>query len=151
VTTAQYELAVERHIAAPPEKVFKVWTEQLAAWWAPAPWTTEVIARDLRPGGRFAMVMSGPNGAVAPMEGVMLEVVPGERIVFTNAFSEGWSPQQPFMVGIFTFASEGAGTRYRAAARHWDEATLKQHEAMGFVPGWTAVAGQLAALAEAEA
>jgi uncharacterized protein YndB with AHSA1/START domain len=77
--------------------------------------------------------------------------VPNERIVFTNAFTVGWIPQTPFMVGIFTFMPEGSGTRYRAASRHWDEATHKQHEAMGFREGWGAVAGQLAELAEVEA
>ena len=85
------------------------------------------------------------------MEGVFLEVVPNESIVFTNAFTAGWIPQTPFMVGFFTFAPEGQGTRYRAGARHWDDAAQKQHEAMGFIQGWTVVAGQLAAIAEAEA
>jgi uncharacterized protein YndB with AHSA1/START domain len=77
--------------------------------------------------------------------------VPHERIVLTDAFAEGWMPQAPFMVGIFTLRAEGAGTRYRACARHWDEATLRQHEAMGFTRGWGIVADQLAGLAEAAA
>ena len=83
------------------------------------------------------------------MEGIVLEVIPGRRIVVTNAFRAGWIPQPPFMVGIFEFADEGGKTRYTASARHWDEATMKQHEAMGFTTGWTTVADQLAALAEA--
>jgi uncharacterized protein YndB with AHSA1/START domain len=148
---AEFELSVERYIDASPDIVFKVWTERLTEWWAPKPWTTEIIEQDLRPGGRSAMIMRGPDGASAPMEGVILEVVPNERIVFTNAFTAGWIPQKPFMLGFFTFTAEGAGTRYRAGSRHWDEATHKQHEAMGFAQGWGIVAGQLAALAEAEA
>ncbi len=64
---------------------------------------------------------------------MILEVVPNERIVFTNVFAAGWVPQTPFMVG--TFAPGGSGTRYRACARHWDEAAVKQHEAMGFASG----------------
>lgn len=148
---ASYELSIERHIDAPPEVVFKVWTERLEEWWAPKPWTTKVIEQDLRPGGRSAMVMSGPDGATSPMEGVILEIVPNERVVFTNAFTAGWIPQTPFMVGFFTFSPEGSGTRYRAGARHWDEAAQKQHEAMGFKEGWGLVAGQLAELAEGAA
>ena len=151
MTEAPFELAVERYIDAPPETVFKVWTERLEEWWAPKPWATRIIEQDLRPGGRSAMVMSGPDGETPPMEGVFLEVVPNESIVFTNAFTAGWIPQTPFMVGFFTFAPEGQGTRYRAGARHWDDAAQKQHEAMGFIQGWTVVAGQLAAIAEAEA
>jgi uncharacterized protein YndB with AHSA1/START domain len=151
MTQAQFELSIERYIDAPPETVFRVWTERLAEWWAPKPWTTKVIEQDLRAGGRSAMIMSGPDGETSPMEGVVLEVVPNERIVLTNAFTIGWIPQTPFMVGFFTFTPEGSGTRYRAGSRHWDEATHKQHEAMGFNEGWTIVAGQLAELAEAEA
>ena len=151
MTQAPFELAIERYIAAPPETVYQVWTQRLEEWWAPKPWTTKLIEQDLRPGGRSAMIMSGPNGDTAPMEGVILEVIPNRSIVFTNAFTAGWIPQTPFMVGFFTFTPEGPGTRYRAGSRHWDETTHKQHEAMGFTQGWTTVANQLAALAEAEA
>jgi uncharacterized protein YndB with AHSA1/START domain len=149
MTKESLELSLERFIAAPPGVVFKVWTERLEEWWAPKPWTTKIIELDLRPGGRCAMVMSGPDGASSPVEGVMLEVIPDEKIVFTNAFTAGWIPQTPFMVGFFHFTPEGSGTRYRAGARHWTEAALKQHEEMGFSAGWAVVAGQLAALAEA--
>lgn len=148
---AQYELSVERYIEAPPAVVFKVWTERLEEWWAPKPFTTRLIAQELRPGGRSALVMSGPEGDTPVMEGVILEVVPDRLIVMTNAFTAGWIPQTPFMVAFFEFKPEGSGTRYRAGARHWDEATHKQHEAMNFTQGWGIVAGQLAELAEAEA
>ena len=146
-----HELSVTRLIAAPREKVWRIWTERLPEWWCPKPWTTEIIQQDLRPGGRSALVMHGPNGERSDMEGVVLEVTPGERVVFTNAFTAGWVPQAPFMVGLFTFADEGEGTRYTAAARHWDADTKAKHEAMGFHPGWDIVAGQLAALCEAGA
>lgn len=149
--SAEYELSVERYIDAPPATVFRVWTERLEEWWAPKPWKTQVIEQDLRAGGRSAMIMSGPDGATSPMEGVILEVVPNERIVFTNAFRTGWIPQTPFMVGVFTFTPSGRGTLYRASSRHWDEAAHKQHAAMGFSEGWGIVAAQLAELAEAEA
>jgi uncharacterized protein YndB with AHSA1/START domain len=143
-----FELVVERLIDAPPETVWQIMTERLTEWWCPKPWKTEIIEQDWRPGGRSALVMRGPEGEEAPMEGVFLEVVPNTRFVFTNAFTKGWIPAAPFMVGIFELTPEGSGTRYRACARHWDEATMKQHEAMGFIDGWTTVANQLAEIAE---
>jgi uncharacterized protein YndB with AHSA1/START domain len=151
MTQAPFELAVERYIEAPPPVVYQVWTERLEEWWAPRPWTTKVVEQDLRPGGRSAMIMTGPDGPTPVMEGVFLEVIPNRSIVFTDAFGAGWIPRTAFMVGFFQFAAEGAGTRYRAGARHWDEAALKQHQSMGFIDGWGTVAGQLAAIAEAEA
>jgi len=144
-----HELSISRHIAASPATVWKVYTERTTEWFAPKPYETPVVDWDLRPGGSASLVMRSPEGQDMPMQGVFLEVVPGERLVSTDAFAPGWVPQGPFMVTIITFAAEGAGTRYTASARHWSEETLKQHEAMGFTTGWGQVADQLAALAEA--
>jgi len=148
---AKYELVIERYIAASPKTVYKVWTERLEEWWCPKPWTTELVEQDLRPGGRSAMIMRGPGGEEQKLEGVILEVVPNKRIVFTNAFTAGWIPQTPFMVGFFEFMPDGKGTLYRAGSRHWDLASQRQHKDMGFYEGWAKVAEQLAELAEAQA
>jgi uncharacterized protein YndB with AHSA1/START domain len=113
---------------------------------------------DLRPGGRFAFEMTGPEGESHPSESVYLEVVPEKRIVNTNALTAGWQPKGRTdsecdfpCVTIVTFEPEGIGTRYTARVRHWAEEAVKAHEAMGFEPGWNMVAAQLAALTEAEA
>lgn len=144
----RFELSVTRLMDAPRHAVWRAFEERLADWWCPRPWTTEIIENDMRAGGRSAMVMRGPDGQESPMEGVYLEVVPGERVVFTNAFAVGWIPQAPFMVGIMTFEDEGGKTRYTASARHWDEAAMRQHEAMGFAAGWAIVAEQLESVAK---
>ncbi|HEU6442797.1 MAG TPA: SRPBCC family protein [Microvirga sp.] len=147
--TAAHELSVTRLIDASPETVYRVWTERTAEWWAPRPYTTPEVHMDLRPGGRCLMAMRAPDGTDLPrQEGVFLEVLPNRKLVFTDAFRAGWIPQDPFMVVIVTFEPEGSGTRYTAHVRHWNEETLKRHEAMGFHEGWGTVAGQLAALAE---
>ena len=57
-------------------------------------------------------------------------------------------PGNPFpFIGMFEFTPEGAGTRYRAAARHWTADDCEKHRAMGFETGWLAVAAQLEAVA----
>lgn len=147
--TPLLELSIERHIAAPPEKVWEVMTTRMEEWWCPRPWRAEVIEQDWRSGGRSAMVMHGPNGERSDGEGVFLEVVPGKRFVFTDAFRVGWIPQGPFMVGWFDLTADGDGTHYRAGARHWDAEKYEQHKAMGFEEGWKAAAAQLAELVEA--
>ena len=143
-----FELCVERYIAAPPAIVWRAWTERLVDWWCPKPWSTRIIEHDLRPGGRSAMVMTGPDGETSSGDGVFLEVIPERRIVFTDAFSAGWIPQKPFMLGFFELEPKGTGTHYRAGARHWDAASMQQHDEMGFIPGWRTVADQLAEIAE---
>ena len=148
---AAHELSITRLIEAPPHVVYRVWTKRTGEWWAPRPYTTPVVDLDLKPGGRGRMVMQAPDGTEMPNEGVFLEIVPNEKIVFTNAFTAGWIPQDPFMVVIVTFAPEGMGTRYTAQVCHWSAEAVKRHEAMGFHQGWSIVAGQLAELAETEA
>lgn len=152
------ELAVTRFIDAPPETVYRVWTERPKEWFVPKPWTTSAAEWDLRAGGRMLTEMRGPDGEKEGGEGVFLEVTPNQRIVFTNVFRSDWVPQRQSgegcdfpMVAFFTFTPEGSGTRYTAGARHFDEESVKKHEAMGFEPGWNQCSAQLAELAEAEA
>lgn len=145
---APFELSITRHIAAPPERVWRIMTERLPEWWCPKPWTTEVVEQDWRPGGRTATIMRGPNGEEEAGEGIFLEVTPNRRFVFTDAITPDWNPQGPFMIGLFEIEPEGEGTRYTARARHWKEEACRKHEEMGFEPGWSTVADQLAALAE---
>ncbi|MBT2186614.1 SRPBCC domain-containing protein [Sphingobium nicotianae] len=142
-------LSVTTHIAAPPDKVWDILTTRQEEWWCPKPWRVEIVEQDWRSGGRAAMTIHGPNGEVMPQECVFLEVVPGERYVVTDAFTTGWKPAGPFMVGIWEIAPEGEGTRYTGSALHWTRDAYEQHKAMGFSEGWSAVAQQLKELCEA--
>jgi len=143
-------LSVSTHIEASPAEVWAVMTGRLEEWWCPRPWRVELVALDWKPGGRCAMTMHGPAGEVMPNEGVFLEVMPGRRFITTDAFTTGWVPAGPFMVGIWAIEPDGAGTRYTGAARHWTQDACEQHRAMGFAEGWGTVAAQLKALCEAD-
>src|SRR5690606_24147816 len=116
------ELVLSRRIDVPREKLYRCWTEPelLKQWFTPAPWKTVEAELDVRPGGTNRVVMEDPEGNRFPNVGVYLEVVPNERIVLTDAFTEAWVPsEKPFMVATVTFADEDGGTRYTAVARHW--------------------------------
>lgn len=145
------ELSVERHIAAPVPHVWRTMIEQFERWFCPKPWRAEAREIDWRPGGRSLVVMHGPNGEEMANEGVVLAFEPNRLFIVTDAFTVGWHPQGPLMVGVYEIAPEGDGTRYRASARHWTRAAAERHRAMGFEAGWGAAADQLKALAEATA
>jgi uncharacterized protein YndB with AHSA1/START domain len=148
--TAEYELVITRLIAAPRETLYRCWTEPklLKQWFAPRPFTTPVADMDVRPGGSSLIVMRTPDGNDMPNRGVYLEVVPNEKLVFTDAFTEAWIPSaKPFMTGMLTFADEGGQTRYTARVRHWTREDKALHETMGFHQGWALCTDQLAALA----
>ncbi|MCD7059459.1 SRPBCC family protein [Pelagibacterium xiamenense] len=143
-------LVLNRLIDAPREKVFRCWTdpELLPQWFAPKPWTAPRAELDVRPGGTCFVVMADPEGNEYPNPGVYLDVVPNERLVFTDAFTAAWEPSdKPFFVAELTFADEGGKTRYIARAKHWRVEDKLEHEKMGFHEGWGICADQLEALA----
>ena len=143
------ELILTRIFDSPPEKVFRAWTEPalLTQWFAPLPWTTPQAELDVRPGGANVIVMRSPEGEDFPNQGVYLEVVQNERLVFTDAYTHAWAPStQPFMTVILTFEDIGGRTRYTARVRHWTVEDRERHEQMGFHQGWGQCADQLADL-----
>jgi len=147
---ADRELVLTRLIDAPREALFRAWTEPelLKQWFAPLPWTTPHVELDVRPGGSILFVMRDPDGNEYPNRGVYLDVVPNQRLVTTDAFTEAWLPsEKPFMTAIVTFEDEGGKTRYTARALHWTVEDREAHEKMGFHEGWGQCADQLAALA----
>ena len=146
---ADRELVITRLIHAPRARIFRAWTDptQLVQWWGPEGFTTPVCEMDPRPGGIFRTVMRGPDGTEYPNEGVFLEVVEPERIVFTDAYTLGWVPTlEPFMTAITTLEDEGGNTRYTSRARHWTIADREKHEKMGFHQGWASSLDRLVAL-----
>jgi uncharacterized protein YndB with AHSA1/START domain len=144
------DLILTRVIDAPREKVYRAWTDPvlLKQWFAPLPYTTPVAQLDVRGGGSSFVVMHGPDGTEIPCPGVFLEVVPNERLVFTDAYTRAWEPsEKPFMTVALTFENAGAGkTKYTARVSHWSIADREAHEKMGFHQGWSLCTEQLAAL-----
>lgn len=151
MTETSNDLSITRHIDAPRHILWRCWTEPelLKQWFTPRPWTTPEVELDLRAGGANRLLFRGPNGEEFLNRGVYLEVVPDERLVFTDAYVDAWTPSaEPFITAIVTFADEGQGTRYTALVRHWTEAAKKRHEEMGFHAGWGKATDQLEALAK---
>jgi uncharacterized protein YndB with AHSA1/START domain len=147
--THEHELVLTRLIDAPRELLYRAWTdpEMLKQWFAPLPYTTPHAELDVRPGGSNLIVMAGPDGQEMPNRGIYLEVVPNEKIVFTDAFVSAWVPSpKPFMTVILTFEDEAGKTRYTARVRHWTAEDKEAHEKMGFHQGWGICADQLTAL-----
>lgn len=142
-----FELVLKRVIDAPPEKVYRAYTDPaiLSQWFAPKPWSISDAVIEPRVGGRFNFLMHGPNGERFPNSGIFLEVVPNRRLISTDAFTPSWKPSgAPFMVARIDLEPTADGkTRYTATASHWNEASMKQHEQMGFHEGWGTVADQL--------
>lgn len=147
------ELVLARIMDATPEQLFRCWTDpsRFPEWFCPKPWTVEVEKIDPRPGGASNLVMKGPDGESFPNQGVYLEVVPNRKIVFTDAYTEGWVPTEGggMMTAVLTFEPQPDGkTLYVARCGHPTAEAKKQHEEMGFLEGWGIVAEQLEQVAK---
>ncbi|WP_186074610.1 SRPBCC family protein [Burkholderia gladioli] len=145
------DLVISRVLRAPRAALWRAWSEPalLAQWWCPTPWTTEVVAFDLRPGGAFHTTMRGPDGGVSDNPGSFLEVVPQARLVFSSLLTAGWRPAKPWLgfTAVIDMEDDPAGCRYTARVMHLDEAAREQHEQLGFFDGWNTVITQLEAFA----
>lgn len=140
------DLKLTRTLNAPRAVLWDCWTkpEHLVHWFVPRPHKVVACELDVRPGGKCNTTFE-VDGNLMPNNGVYLEVILGEKLVFTDTYTEGWKPSpEPFMTAIVTFEDAGEGkTTYTAIARHRNPESAKQHADMGFYDGWGTVATQL--------
>jgi uncharacterized protein YndB with AHSA1/START domain len=158
--TGKLDLVLERTLNAPRDLVWKAWTDTnlLKQWFAPKPFEISEVELDLRPGGIFRIRMVGPDGFDTGHgnAGCVLEVVDGEKLVWTSALAPQYRPAEMAaegcesfpMTAIVTMEDAGNGrTLYRAVALHRNEADRDVHANMGFEEGWGKCAEQLEELA----
>ena len=147
----ELDLVLTRALNAPREILYSagprpnIWSH----FFVPKPHKVTACDLDLRVGGQFNTTFD-VDGNEMENNGVYLEVVPNEKLVFTDAYTEGWKPApEPFMTAILTFEDIGDGrTNYTAIARHRNADTAKAHKDMGFYDGWGTVVTQLEAYAQ---
>jgi uncharacterized protein YndB with AHSA1/START domain len=118
------EFVISRVLDAPRDLVWKAFTEaeRMKQWWGPKGFTVIASKMDLRVGGTYHYGMKAPDGT--PMWGkfVFREIVPTERMVFINSFSDeaGGTTRHPGhaswpleMLSSFTFEDvPGDKTRF---------------------------------------
>ena len=110
--TAEREITIIRVFNAPRALVFKAWTDasELAQWWGPKGFTNPVCDLDVRVGGAIRIHMRSPDGSIYPMKGEFREIVPPERLVFTNIAVD--AADKPIIEGVttVTFIERGGKT-----------------------------------------
>lgn len=109
------ELIGSRVFDAPRELVWKAYTEaeHIAKWWGPDGFTTVVPRLELRPGGVWHYGMKSDEWGDAWGKAIYREIVPPERLVYTDMFSdeEGNSVEgMPESEVTITFAEQDGRT-----------------------------------------
>ena len=137
--TEPRECVIERVFDAPRELVWKAFTEveHLKHWWGPKGFTNPVCEIDARAGGSLRIHMRGPDGGVYPMKGVIREIVPPERLVFSNIALD--AAGNHLLEGLTTvvFAEENGKTKLTLKTRAGAVAEMAAVYLQGMEIGWT--------------
>jgi uncharacterized protein YndB with AHSA1/START domain len=114
------DFVISRVFDAPRELVWQCFTdpERMKHWWGPKGLSVAAAKMDLRPGGTYHYGMKAPNGSTMWGKFAYREVVPPQRLVFINSFSDEaggitrhpMSPTWPLeMLSVFTFEQQSDG------------------------------------------
>jgi len=76
-------VSTERLFSASRRKIFAAFgqSDRLARWWGPKDFRNTFEQFEFKPGGRWAFVMHGPNGANYPNENIFREIQPDTKII----------------------------------------------------------------------
>lgn len=101
-----HTVSTARVLGASPDQVYAAFVapERLARWWGPRGFRNTFQEFEPRPGGRWRLVMHGPDGVDHPNESVFETLIPGERVVIRHLSGHRFTL-------TVTLAAEGAGTR----------------------------------------
>ncbi len=80
------EIRITREFDAPPHLVYRAWTtpELVRRWWTGGRGEVTSIEIDLRTGGTWRYAMVADDGVAVVFSGEYREVVPDQRLVYTE-------------------------------------------------------------------
>jgi uncharacterized protein YndB with AHSA1/START domain len=146
------ELSLTRRFAAPPEMVFRAWTDpkHLAQWWGPKGFTNPVCEADARVGGAIRIHMRGPDGAELLMTGRFVEIDRPHRLVFTTAVidTKDGAEGMPMIEVLNTvvFSRFNNGTEISLVSRVTGTSAAAPRFLSGMSQGWSQSLDRLDAL-----
>jgi uncharacterized protein YndB with AHSA1/START domain len=132
-------ISLSRFFKAPRALVFEAFTnpKHVAQWWGPKGFTNPVCEIDARPGGAMLIHMHHPDGFSHPMTGVVHEVVPNERFVFTAIARDDKGTVLLEAHTTIGFRDEAGGTRLTVEARGKGLQPIARTMLAGMEEGWS--------------
>jgi uncharacterized protein YndB with AHSA1/START domain len=127
-------LEVERLIAAPPERVFELWTEpeQLVKWWGPDGADIPAHDLDIRPGGHWRTTMRLADGTQHTVSGVYRRIERPRRLVFTWGWVDEHGSRGHETEVTVTFDAAPGGTRIRLVQQAFESKQSRDMHGIGW-------------------
>jgi uncharacterized protein YndB with AHSA1/START domain len=129
------QILIQRDFDAPRHLVYRAWTtpELIKRWWHAKRGTATIADVDLRVGGAWRWVMIADRGGVeVAFHGVFKEIVPTERLVYTEIYE---AVPAAGAVTTVTFAEHGAQTTVTILVDHDTKANRDMHINSGMESG----------------
>lgn len=111
-TGTEHRIEITRFLAAPPEVVWRAWTEPdaLRRWFCPKDFRVHHAEADVRAGGAWRSEMRSPEGEAYIHRGVYRRVERPRRLVLTHAWEREADPAVETVITLTLTPAEG-GTR----------------------------------------
>jgi uncharacterized protein YndB with AHSA1/START domain len=133
---SETEIRFSRFFARSPQLLFDAWTqpEHVRQWWGCEGSSIVACEMDVRVGGSWRLVMRMTDGSDHPFRGVYREIMPGERLVYTECYDV---PQfgRPKWLTVVTFEAVEEGTVLTHTIRHDSREARDGHLQAGMEAG----------------
>jgi uncharacterized protein YndB with AHSA1/START domain len=118
------QILITREFDAPRHLVYRVWStpELVQRWWAGKRGSTTTVDMDFRVGGTWRYVLISNSGDEVAFHGEYREIVPDERVVWTEHFEGPWPEGEP-LVNTLTLTDRDGGTTLELLSDCVDKAT----------------------------
>jgi uncharacterized protein YndB with AHSA1/START domain len=144
---ADTQILITREFDAPARLVYRAWTEPelVRRWWSGDRGKVTSVDIDLRVGGTWRFVMTANAGFEVAFHGEYREIVPAERMVWTEVF-EGVPDAEA--VNTITFTEAGGLTTVRMLVQHSSQEHRDMHVNSGMEDGLQEALDQLEEVAQ---
>lgn len=116
---AATQILITREFNAPKRLIYQAWTtpELIKRWWSAKRGAVTVADVDLRVGGAWRWVQVTDEGFEVAFHGVYRELVPDERIVYTEVY-EGYPEADAEALNTLTLSEANGVTRLSILVEH---------------------------------
>ena len=133
-------LRITAEFTAAPERVWRMWSDprRLEKWWGPPDFPATVTEHDLRPGGRVALFVTGPDGGRRDAFWYVIAVDQPTGLAF-----ELHDPDFPPIAVRVRISGDEGGTRMVIESSFPTDEAMDRLLAIGFAEGLSAAVAQL--------